>query len=118
MWNRRRQRHAAIPQHETEDHRYSGVYDPHGEKNTTSYQDSPAMGGGGGGGGFGHHRTPSELPAQNVDTYRNPRKPVGSPAMAASSSTSPVPLYSEFEGSVPTHSSSAGPQRFEMGDSR
>jgi hypothetical protein len=102
MWHRRRQRHMAIPQHETEDHPYSGVYDPHGEKNITGYEDSPAIGGGGS--GFGHHRTPSELPAQNVDTYRNPGKP--------------VPLYSEFEGSVPTHSSPAAPQRFEMGDSR
>jgi hypothetical protein len=74
--------------------------------------------GGGGGGGLRHHRAPSELPAGNVDTYRHPRKPVGSPNMAISSSTSPVPLYSEFEGSVPTHSSSAGPQRFEMGDSQ
>jgi hypothetical protein len=121
MWYRRRQRHAALPQHEADDARYDR--EAHGEleeKNISRYQDSPAMGAGGatGAGRSGHQRQPSELTADTADSYP---KPGGlSPSMMTSTQRSPVPVYSEFEGSpVPAHTpSSTAQQRYELGDSR
>jgi hypothetical protein len=120
MWHRRRQRHAMIPQHEVDDAPYGGeVYGRPEEKNISLHQDGPPMGAGvvAAGGRSQHHRQPSELPADNMDSYR---KPVGSSNMTTSTLRSPVPVYSEFEGStIPTNTGSpAAPQRYELGDSR